>query len=142
MTARRGSVAVICALMIPTALHAQPELRGRVIDAAGEPIRGAIVTVTDVGYQVRSDSSGRFAIAGQRGATLKLRFSAPGFRPDTASVVLGRQPSVRDFKLEAEDAATPDVNPSPNVLRGRVVDGEGTPLSYANVQLNFGRRYL
>jgi hypothetical protein len=38
---------------------------------------------------------------------------------------------------------TPEANPSESVLRGRVVDVTGTPLSYANVQINYsGRRYL
>lgn len=138
----RGLVAVIGALAWPLTLSAQSELRGRLVDAAGEPIRGALVTVVSVGYNIRSDSLGHFAIAGQRGSTLKLQFSAPNFRNDSASVVLGRVPDVREFTLEASDAPLPEVNPSDKVLSGRVVDESGTPLSYANVQLNFKQRFM
>jgi hypothetical protein len=138
----RGLVAVTGALMVPAVLSAQSELRGRLVDAAGEPIRGAVITVVAVGYQVRSDSTGRFAISGQRGSTLKLQFSAPDYRNDSASVVLGRVPEVREFKLDASDAPRPAPNPSDKILTGRVVDVSGAPLSYANVQLNFSDRFM
>lgn len=139
---RRGLVAVVLTLMSPAAVEAQSELRGRLINSAGEPVHGAIITVTDVGFQVRADSLGRFVIAGQRGGTLKLQFSAPSYRIDTGSVVLGRSPVVRDFTLVADDAPMPEANPSSTMLRGRVMDDAGTPLSYANVQVNFGRRFM
>jgi hypothetical protein len=144
MLARKvcGLAVLMVALSSPAALEAQSQLRGRLIDAKGDPIPGAVITVTDVGFQVRTDSSGRFAIAGQRGSTLKLQFSAPGFRNDTASIVLGRSPTARDFTLLADDVPMPDANPSATMLRGRVTDDAGTPLSYANIQVNFGRRYL
>ena len=138
----RGLVAVIGVLVSPLSLSAQSELRGHLVGAAGEPIRGALVTVVSVGYNVRSDSLGYFAIAGQRGSTLKLQFSAPNYRTDSASVLLGRTPEVREFKLVASDAPPPAVNPSDEVLLGRVFDESGTPLSYANVQVNFRQRFM
>jgi hypothetical protein len=61
---------------------------------------------------------------------------------DSASVTLGQRPVERDFTLARSDTPEPGSNPSANVLRGQVVDESGQPLSYANVQLNFGRRYV
>ena len=49
---------------------------------------------------------------------------------------------MRDFVLVSEQTALPEVNPSDRVLRGRVTTAEGDPISYANVQVNGGRRYV
>jgi len=127
----------------PEALQAQVELRGRLLTQSGDPIAGATVLLSSVGYRVRSDSTGRFALSGQPGATLVLFFTAPSFRRDSAVVVLPRGRALdRDFTMKSEDAADPEPNPSATMLRGRVIDESGAPLSYANVQLNYGRRYL
>lgn len=127
---------------LPCAAEAQVELRGRLVTSSGAPIPGATITVGDIGYRVQADSGGWFALAGQRGATLLLRFSAPGFRGDSASVVLGRQSERREFTLRAGGAPAPEVNPSATTVRGRVVDAGGVPLSYANVQFRGGRRMV
>jgi hypothetical protein len=126
----------------PSAAWAQVALQGRVLTEAGAPIPGVRVEVSGVGFSVRSDSTGRFALSGQPGATLLLFFSAEGFRRDSGRVVLGRRAIAQDFTLIDENSADPEPNPSESMLLGRVVDESGTPLSYANVQINFGRRYL
>ena len=138
----RGLVAVYGALLVPAALTAQSEVRGRLVDSTGAPILGAVVTLPAVGFQVRADSNGRFAVAGQRGSSLRLLFSAPDYRTDSASVLLGRSPVVREFTLISNDAPLPEVNPSDRVVAGLVTDETGTPLSYANVQVNFGQRFM
>ena len=127
----RGLVAVYGALLVPAALLAQSEVRGRLVDSTGAPILGAVVTLPAVGFQVRADSNGRFAVAGQRGSSLRLLFSAPDYRTDSATVLLGRSPVVREFTLISNDAPLPEVNPSDRVVAGLVTDETGTPLSSA-----------
>lgn len=134
---------VFGAILLPGASQAQVELRGRVVSDAGVPIPGATITLTSVGYSVRADSLGQFRLSGQPGSTIALSLRAPGYRDDTASVTLSRRGSLtRDFALLAADAVPPGLNPSDRVLRGRVQDESGQPLSYANIQLDFGRRFL
>ena len=143
MTRRIHKVLIATTLLLPCAAPAQVELRGRVVSEAGTPISGATITLAGVGYSVRADSLGQFRLSGQPGATIALSLRAVGYRDDTASVTLSRRGSLtREFSLLAADAAPPEVNPSDRVLRGRVHDESGLPLSYANIQLNFGRRFL
>ncbi|HEX9565164.1 MAG TPA: carboxypeptidase regulatory-like domain-containing protein [Gemmatimonadaceae bacterium] len=119
------------------------ELRGRVVDAQGRPIPGASVTLSAIGYSVRTDSAGAFRLTGTPGSMLLLSIAAGGYRVDTASVVLARGKTVtRDFLLASNDSPPPEANPSQRVLRGRVTDRDGMPLAYANVQINGGRRLV
>lgn len=138
----RGLMAVIVAMMLPVAVTAQVELRGRLISGNGDPIPGVTISISELGFSLTSDSLGRFAISGAAGALLRLQFTAAGYRRDSANVTLGRRPMERDFSLTGVDTPMPESNPSSNVLRGRVVDESGQPLSYANVQFNYGRRVL
>jgi len=124
-------------------VHAQSELRGRVVTEAGVPIAGATITLTGIRYSVRTDSLGRFHLAGTPGSTLNLALHAAGYRDETAAVVLSRgRPVIRDFALASESSALPDVNPSDRVLRVRAMTTEGEPIAYANLQVNGGRRYV
>ena len=45
-----------------------PELRGKVVNESGEGIAGVTVTLTRIGYSVRTDSAGEFALSGHRRA--------------------------------------------------------------------------
>ena len=135
-------IAFVGALPLTAAAQAA-ELRGRVVSESGEPVAGATVTLTALGYSIRTDSLGRFALSGMPGATLELSIRASGFREDRQSVVLARRGAVtKDFSITSESTALPEVNPSDRLLRGRVTDTERYPLSYANIQLNGGRRFL
>ena len=138
----RGLIAVVSGSLAPGVATAQVELRGRLVSDSGMPIASATVTVSGLGFSIRSDSLGRFVLAGAPGAVLSLRFLAAGYRADTASIALGRRPVERDFTLVRDDAPEPERNPSTSVLRGRVIDEAGQPLSYANIQVNFGRRFV
>lgn len=138
----RRLLQVSVAMSFPIAGRAQVELRGRLLSGTGDPIPGATVTVAEIGFTLRSDSLGRFALSGAAGAVLRLQFVASGYRRDSASVTLGRGPVERDFTLARIDTPEPGSNPSATVLRGQVEDESGQPLSYANVQLNFGWRYV
>lgn len=119
------------------------ELRGRVVTVAGEPIVGATVTLTGIRYSIRTDSLGRFHLAGTPGSTLSLAMQAVGYRDESASVVLSRsRPVVRDFVLVSESIAPLEVNPSDRVLRVRATTTEGEPIAYTNLQVNGGRRFV
>ena len=143
MSRRINLLIVPLAASLPCASQAQVELRGRVISTTGDPIPAASIMLTSIGYSVRSDSAGFFRLSGQPGSTLTLSLKAVGYRDDTASVTLLRRGSLtRDFSLTSADSPAPGVNPSDKLLLGRVEDESGQPLSYANIQLNFGRRFV
>jgi hypothetical protein len=137
---------LVCGLLAiaawPTTSGAQVALQGRLLTATGEPIPGARVDVGGIGFGVPTVSAGRFALSGQPGATLQLYFSAPGFRRDSGKVLLGRRSRDRDFTMTSDDVPLPEANPSDNVVGGRVVDESGVPLSYANIQVNHGTRFI
>jgi hypothetical protein len=119
------------------------QVSGRVLGNDGTPIAGAVITVADIRYSVRSDSLGVFRLSGTPGSTLNLSVTADGFRDGTVAIVLPRRGSLeRDVILESESTPEPEVNPSDRVMRGVVMSTDGEPLSYANVQLNGGRRYV
>jgi carboxypeptidase family protein len=135
------AIAVLCT---PIAASGQaPVLRGKVVNESGDGIAGVTVTLTRIGYSVRTDSAGEFALSGTPGSMLVFTMRAAGYRGDSGAVTLPRRGGVsREFRLVTEASASPEVNPSDRVLRGRVTDTEGAPLSYASVQVNGGRRYI
>ena len=134
---------VFGSVLLPCASQAQVELRGRVMSENGAAIAGATITLTQIGYAIRTDSSGAFVLSGTPGSTLILTVRAAGYRGDTASVVLPRRAGVnREFKLISEATPLPEANPSDRVLRGYVTDSEGAALAYATVQINGGRRFV
>ena len=143
MTLFRSICWFVAAAVLAVPVQAQSALQGRVVSDSGVPILDATITLVGLRYSVRSDSLGRFRLAGTPGSTLNLSMSAAGFRDDSSAVVLGRgKPTIRDFVLVSANTALPEVNPSDRVLRGRVVTAEGEPISYANVVVNGGRRYV
>jgi hypothetical protein len=138
----RAALPLLLVMVGSDALQAQVELRGRVRTATGDPIPGASILLSSVGYSVRSDSTGRFALSGQQGATMVLFFTAPRFRRDSAVVVLRGRMVERDFTLVDDRTPLPESNLSATMLRGAVVEESGVPLSYANIQVNYGTRLI
>lgn len=139
----RGLVAVTGMALLADDAQAQAMLRGRVVDESGVAIAGATITLAQIGYAIRTDSSGSFVLTGTPGSTLVFTVRAAGYRSDSASVTLPRGSGLRrEFTLVSEATAPPEANPSDRVLRGNVVDTEGGPLSYASIQVNGGRRYI
>jgi len=119
------------------------ELRGRVVNETGVAIAGATITLTRIGYTIRTDSSGAFVLHGTPGSILVFTLRAAGYRGDSATITLPRRAGLsREFTLVSEATALPEPNPSDRVLRGHVMDSENTPLSYASIQVNGGRRYI
>jgi hypothetical protein len=137
-------VVVIAGLIAPLAGSAQAtELRGRVVNESGVGVAGATIMLAQIGYSVRSDSTGAFVLSGTPGSVLNLTLRAPGYRSDSASVTLPRRGGVtREFNLFSESSTPPEANPSDRLLRGSVTDVEGAPLSYASIQVNGGRRFI
>ena len=135
------AIAVLCT---PIAASGQaPVLRGKVVNESGDGIAGVTVTLTRIGYSVRTDSAGEFALSGTPGSMLVFTMRAAGYRGDSGAVTLPRRGGVsREFRLVTEASAPPEVNPSDRLLRGRVTDTEGAPLSFASVQVNGGRRFI
>ena len=138
-----GLVAAATALVnVPVGAQAT-ELRGRVVNDSGVAIAGAIITLTQIRYAIRADSFGAFVLSGTPGSMLVFTLRAPGYRGDSATVVLPRRGGVsQSFTLVSEATALPEANPSDQVLRGYVLASEGDPLSYASIQVNGGRRYI
>ncbi len=134
----------IAALCTPIAASGQATvLRGKVVNDSGDGVASVTVTLTRIGYSVRTDSAGAFALSGTPGSMLVFTMRAAGYREDSGAVTLPRRGGVsREFRLVSEASAPPEVNPSDRILRGRVTDTEGAPLSYASIQLNGGRRFI
>jgi hypothetical protein len=135
----------LASALTPVAVSGQgaTELRGKVVNDSGVAVAGATITLSRVGYTIRTDSAGLFVMSGTPGSTLVFSMRAPGYRADTGFVTLPRRGGVsREFKLVSETTALPEPNPSERVLRGGVTDTEGAPLSYASIQLNGGRRFI
>jgi hypothetical protein len=127
--------------LAPVTVVAQSsELHGRVLATDGQPVPGATVSLTSVGFSVRTDSLGRFRLTGTPGSTLSLAISGAGFRRSEVQVILVRGRNMtRDFVLEWESTSRVGVNPSELLLSGRVTDPDGGPLAYANLHLSGGR---
>ena len=135
----------LASVLTPAAVSGQgaTELRGKVVNDSGVAVAGATITLSQVRYSIRTDSAGLFVLSGTPGSSLGFSIRAPGYRADTGFVTLPRRGGVsREFKLVSETTAPPELNPSERVLRGRVTDTEGAPLSYASIQLNGGRRFI
>ena len=138
-----GLVAATGTALFGAAAKAQAVLRGRVVSESGVAIEGATITLTSIGYSVRTDSSGAFVLSGTPGSILEFTLRAAGYRSDTAAVTLPRRSELsREFTLVSEATAPAEANPSDQVIRGHVLDTEGGSLSYAGIQVNGGRRYI
>jgi hypothetical protein len=143
--ASRTVILTLAGVLTPLLARGQgkSELRGRVVTETGEAIAGATITLAQIGYAIRTDSSGAFVLAGTPGSTLVFTLRAAGYRGDTAAVTLPRRAGLsQEFRLVSEAAVLPEPNPSDRVVRGRVTDIDGGALAYASIQVNGGRRYL
>ncbi|HET7228966.1 MAG TPA: TonB-dependent receptor [Longimicrobium sp.] len=70
----------------PRAAQAADTLRGRVTDAAGQPVAGAQVSVLELARGTRTARDGSFALGGLPSGTFTLRVWAPGFAPAVRQV--------------------------------------------------------
>lgn len=128
---------------VPAVSKGQNQLTGRVVSDSGKPIAGATVTLNAVRYSVKTDSLGRFHLAGTPGSSFSLTIQATGFRAQEATVALSRgRSTTKDFVLVSEQTALPGANPSDQVLRVRALTTDNEPIAYANLQVNGGRRYV
>ena len=120
-------VAVICALAIPSRIHAQGEttaaILGQVSDATGATIPGASVTVTnhDTGLtrKVQSDQAGRFNVPQLLPGTYTVTATADGFEPETVASVfagLGQKQTVDITLRVAQSKQTVEVSAEASVI--------------------------
>jgi hypothetical protein len=105
-------------------------IRGRVLDAAGEPVPSASINLTHVagrttmGTGGRADAEGRFSLAAVKDRTYVLEADADGKgRARLESVAGGTRDVV--LRLGAAQAGS---------LSGRVLDGEGRPAAGIRVR--------
>ncbi|MBZ5580858.1 MAG: carboxypeptidase-like regulatory domain-containing protein [Acidobacteriia bacterium] len=128
-------------------------VEGQVVNSlTGEPVRGASVMLvrTDFqsvprtnAYSASSNPSGHFALAGVLPGKYRLNFSRTGF----AASAYYSEPSSRlpaTLMLEAGQRVTDLVfRVTPNgVVSGRIVDENGDPIPYVQVQLSRFRYLL
>ena len=100
---------------------------GQVLDAKGQPLKGAsailgLETLGDGGTKTTTDAHGRFELKRCAGGPSAVTVQAEGFAPQCQRIIVaqGKTP----LSLRLEPAAT---------IRGRVVDVHGKPLAKVNV---------
>jgi hypothetical protein len=76
----RQLLVALAGAVLPVAAWGQgsTELRGRVVNDSGVAIAGATITLSGIGYAIRSDSLGTFVLSGTPGSTLVLSMRAAG----------------------------------------------------------------
>ena len=72
---------LLCVLFVAGAAAGPARVAGVVVDGAGSPVPGALVTVSPSGLTVRSDREGRFAVEAPAGDRVTLAIEASGFQP-------------------------------------------------------------
>ena len=106
-------------------------VKGRVLDARGNPIPGANVRAGSVltsGPNTKTDSGGEFVLEDCPPGASTITARADGFAPDLRNVHPEDKPAL-EFRLEPGDA-----------LRGKVVDRDGTPVPRATIAAAIWRK--
>ncbi|MEM7200206.1 MAG: sigma-70 family RNA polymerase sigma factor [Planctomycetota bacterium] len=128
---------------IDIVLRPGARMRGRVVDTAGQAVRGARIDLVPKRYEksvvamamppwatasALTDNSGRFALAGLQAGSVSAQVRQPGEREGTLTAT-----------LELSDGVTTEWSPRLQVtapLRIELVDGEGRPLPGVRVRLD------
>jgi iron complex outermembrane receptor protein len=85
------------AVLAPPALAAT--LRGRVVDAAGQPVPVAQITVLEVGRSTLTDDAGDYAFTDLPGGAYRVALQRLGFAPQVRAVHVGTADATLDFRL-------------------------------------------
>ena len=99
---------------------------GVVVDAAGDPVEGA--TVSGGGVLVKTDAAGEFRLERGRQASMSY-FQSDRVGTLLCAVLAGHLPAEVPITPELESPVVLRLGPPALTLRGRVVDGSGTPLA-------------
>ena len=93
--------------------------QGRVYDAVtGTPLVGATVTATSAGLSTRTDSLGRFLLAGLPPGLVRLLVTAPGYQRGPLTLPLApREVLERELELEPLGAGTAAADTGPRAQR-------------------------
>jgi len=121
----RHALAALLALLAPMGLVAQrpgalaATFQGRVYDAVtGTPLVGATVTATSAGLSTRTDSLGRFLLAGLPPGLVRLLVTAPGYQRGPLTLPLApREVLERELELEPLGAGTAAADTGPRAQR-------------------------
>jgi RNA polymerase sigma factor (sigma-70 family) len=102
-------------------------ITGTVLDSGGQPIAGASIREvnnrSDNPFSTNSDENGGFVLTHWNPGGLELSVQANGFSPAILDTVVSNSPVALDCRLGLG-----------HILRGRVVDGDGNPVTNAMVQ--------
>jgi outer membrane receptor protein involved in Fe transport len=82
------AILVTAVAALPTLAFAQAQLSGRVSDAGGRPLRGALVLVAELSRSVQTDSAGTFRLTELPRGTYTVVARLIGYAPARASVVV------------------------------------------------------
>jgi iron complex outermembrane receptor protein len=93
---------VVLLVLAPTALAGQGTIRGRIVDAGGEPLARVLVSVEGMGLRTTSDDLGRYELRSLSPGVYTVRVRLLGYVPQTARVTVEDAPVVRDFVLAAQ----------------------------------------
>lgn len=135
-------------LLPPVEIRAAPpllsraHLQGQVVDAAGRPVRSALIYTEDPLYATLTDKKGFFRLGELPAGPIMIRAERTGFVPIEFQLRLPPDSTV-GIGLKLVSAATPvgtmriDSGSDAGVQgrRVRVVSEQGQPISYANVTL-------
>ncbi|HWQ82892.1 MAG TPA: TonB-dependent receptor [Ignavibacteria bacterium] len=110
-------IAVVIALLFSFALHSETlsgELKGRVTDSEGNPLKGANVTLNETGIQVRTDSEGYYSVLNVPFGHYHITYSMTGYITRTFGIEMQSEHIVKDIVLENSliQTATIDVTGS------------------------------
>jgi len=90
MNARLRAAAML--FVARTALSAQANIGGGVVDSSGRPLENASITMTPRGRYARTDSAGRFEFIRVAPGKYKLHVRKISFAPAVTDVVVGKEP--------------------------------------------------
>jgi tetratricopeptide (TPR) repeat protein len=122
-------------------------LEGRVLDASGKPIEGALVRLElpgRGGTEVRTDAKGRWAILGLAAGDWTVELSAPGFVSRRATLSVGqheRRPPY-EGRLDAVPGPPPEVTAALAEARAAEKEGRLAPARAAYERLRAMRPEL
>src|SRR5690242_15247436 len=101
MNANRLQIVTISLIALTLPLFGQSsQLTGRVLDAAGAPIEGAVVVATPSGASAASDKAGEFSLALDPGS-YTVKITKDGFADSLQTIQFSQaQQEARDFPLQ------------------------------------------
>lgn len=114
---------------------------GRVVDAADQPVVGALLELSGADLRTATDADGNFAFSGVAPGLYDLEVQVPGGEDAHYAVTISAdetnelQLKLTADELDGDDDST-DVGSGTGSLSGTITDPEGNPLAGAKVELD------